>query len=397
MELAERLKRLGSENAFTVLGKVMKLREQGKDVISFCIGEPDFNTPENIKNAAIQALNNNMTHYGPSGGLPEFKRVIAEYISKTRNINIDEDNVCVTSGGKPIIYYTIHSIVNPGDEAIYPNPGYPIYESIINFVGGKAIPLPLLESREFSFDVKTLESLINEKTKLIIINTPQNPTGGLLSKEDLQAIADIAIKNDIFVLADEIYSRILYDGEFNSIISIPGMGDRTILLDGFSKTYAMTGWRLGYGIANKDLIKELTNLENNCESCTVTFNQYAGIEALTGPQDAVNEMVKEFKERRDLIVDLLNDIRGFKCLKPKGAFYVFPNVTRACKNLGFKDAEQLQDYLLYKGNVAVLARTSFGNKNTGETEEYLRLSYATSKENIKEGLRRIKQAVENKI
>ncbi|MCX6384542.1 MAG: pyridoxal phosphate-dependent aminotransferase [Actinobacteria bacterium] len=394
MEFAERLKKLGIENAFNVLGKVLKLREQGKDVISFCIGEPDFDTPENIKKAAIEALNNNMTHYGPSGGLPVFKRTIAQYISKTRKINVGEENVCISAGAKAIIYYTIHSLLNPGDEAIYPNPGYPTYESVINFVEGKAIPLPLLESKEFSFDVNTLMKLITEKTKLIIINTPQNPTGGFLSKKDLQAIADIAIKNNIFVLSDEIYSRILYEGEFNSIVSIPGMLERTILVDGFSKTYAMTGWRLGFGVANKELIQELTNLENNCVACTTTFNQFAGIEALTGPQDSVIEMVKKYRERRDLIVDLLNSIRGISCLKPKGSFYVFPNVTQACRNLGLKDADELQDYLLNNYGVAVLARTSFGKKNKDEAEEYIRISYATSKDNIREGLKRIKQALE---
>lgn len=394
MEFAERLKKLGIENAFNVLGKVLKLREQGKDVISFCIGEPDFDTPENIKKAAIEALNNNMTHYGPSGGLPVFKRTIAQYISKTRKINVGEENVCISAGAKAIIYYTIHSLLNPGDEAIYPNPGYPTYESVINFVEGKAIPLPLLESKEFSFDVNTLMKLVTEKTKLIIINTPQNPTGGFLSKKDLQAIADIAIKNNIFVLSDEIYSRILYEGEFNSIVSIPGMLERTILVDGFSKTYAMTGWRLGFGVANKELIQELTNLENNCVACTTTFNQFVGIEALTGPQDSVIEMVKKYRERRDLIVDLLNSIRGISCLKPKGSFYVFPNVTQACRNLGLKDADELQDYLLNNYGVAVLARTSFGKKNKDEAEEYIRISYATSKDNIREGLKRIKQALE---
>jgi aspartate aminotransferase len=394
MEFAERLKRLGSENAFKVLGKVIKLREQGKDVISFCIGEPDFDTPQNIKQAAIEALNNNMTHYGPSGGLPVFKRTIAEYISRTRKINVGEENICVSSGAKPIINYLIHAVLNPGDEAIYPNPGYPTYESIINFVGGKAVPLPLLESKEFSFDINTLKGLITSKTRLIIINTPQNPTGGFLSKKDLQAIADIAIKNNIFVLADEIYSRILYEGEFNSISAIPGMMERTIIVDGFSKTYAMTGWRLGYGVANKELIKEMTNLENNCISCTTTFNQYAGIEALTGPQDSIEEMVKEYRERRDLVVGLLNEIKGVSCLMPKGAFYVFPNVTQACRNLAFKSAEELQEHLLNNFGVAVLARTSFGKRNVGETEEYIRLSYATSKENIREGIKRIKSAIE---
>lgn len=394
MEFAERLKKLGSENAFNVLGNVMELREQGRDIVSFCIGEPDFNTPENIKKAAFDALNKNMTHYGPCGGLPVFKRTIADYISRTRKVNVDEKNVCISAGAKAIIYYTIHALLNPGDEAIYPNPGYPTYESVINFVEGRAVPLPLLESKEFSFDVNTLKKLVTKKTKLIIINTPQNPTGGVLSKEDLNAIADIAISNNIFVLSDEIYSRILYEEEFNSIISISGMAQRTILVDGFSKAYAMTGWRLGFGIANKELIGELANLENNCVACTTTFNQFAGIEALTGPQDSVDAMVREYKDRRDLIVDLLNDIKGISCLKPKGSFYVFPNVTKACRNLGLKDSEELQDYLLYDHGVAVLARTSFGEKNKDETEEYIRISYATSKENIREGLKRIKKAVE---
>jgi len=394
MEFAERLKRLGSENAFNVLAKVIKLREQGKDVISFCIGEPDFDTPQNIKQAAIEALNNNMTHYGPSGGLPVFKRTIAEYISRTRKINVSEENICISSGAKPIIYYIIHAILNRGDEAIYPNPGYPTYESIINFVEAKAVPLPLLESKEFSFDINTLKSIITKKTRLIIINTPQNPTGGFLSRQDLQEIADIAIKNDIYVLSDEIYSRILYEGEFNSISSIPGMLERTVLVDGFSKTYAMTGWRLGYGVANKELIKQLTNLENNCIACASTFNQFGGIEALSGPQDSVDKMVKEYMERRDLIVELLNEIKGITCLKPKGAFYVFPNVTQACRNLGFANAEEFQEYLLNSFGVAVLARTSFGKKNEGETEEYIRISYATSKDLIREGMKRIKSAVE---
>lgn len=394
MEFAKRLKNLGIENSFNVLGRVMKLREQGKDIISFCIGEPDFDTPENIKKAAIDALNKNMTHYGPSGGLPVFKKAIASHISETRDINVSEENICVSAGAKAIIYYAIHAILNPGDEAIFPNPGYPIYESIINFVGGKAVPLPLLESKSFSFDADTLRRLVTKKTKLIIINTPQNPTGGFLSREDLQAVADISVKNNIWILADEIYSRILYEGEFNSILSIPGMLERTILVNGFSKAYAMTGWRLGFAVTDKDLARELIRLENNCVACTTTFNQFAGIEALNGPQNSVDEMVKKYKERRDLIVELLNSIDGISCLTPKGAFYAFPNVTKACKNLGLKDSEEFQDYLLFNHGVAVLARTSFGKKNENESEEYIRLSYATSKDNIVEGLKRIKKAVE---
>jgi aspartate/methionine/tyrosine aminotransferase len=394
MKLADRLAFLGTENAFEVLAEVNKLKALGRDILSFAIGEPDFDTPENIKEACIKAIQDNHTHYGPSAGLPLLRETIAAYIAKTRGIAVNTDEVVVTPGGKPIIYYIIHALVNPGDEVIYPNPGFPIYESVINFVGGKPVPAPLLEAKEFSLDTDYLRSLVTPKTKLIILNSPQNPTGGMLTKADIEAIADIAVKNNLWVLSDEIYSRVIYSGQFHSISSLPGMKERTIILDGFSKTYAMTGWRLGYGVMPSELATWVARLITNCESCTNTFIQYAAIEALTGPQDATAAMVKEFQARRDLIVEGLNSIKGFSCKLPNGAFYVFPNVTLACQNLGFMNAKELQQYILHQGNVAVLPRTAFGVKNVGETDEYLRFSYATSRENIIEGLKRIKAVVE---
>lgn len=394
MKFAERLSRLGTENAFEVLAEVNKLKAQGRDIISFAIGEPDFDTPENIKQAGIRAIEANETHYTPSAGILPLRETIAAYISRTRGIAVDPDEVVVTPGGKPIMYFIIHALVNPGDEVIYPNPGFPIYESLINFVGGKPVPAPLLEEKEFSFDTDHLRSLITPKTKLIILNSPQNPTGGMLTKADIEAIAEMAIEHDLWVLSDEIYGRMIYSGEFHSISSLPGMKERTIILDGFSKTYAMTGWRLGYGVMPKELAVWVARLITNSVSCTATFIQHAAIEALAGPQDAAEAMMREFKARRDLIVAGLNDIKGFSCKNPNGAFYTFPNVTEACRNLGFADSKQLQQYLLYEANVAVLPRTSFGMKNIGETEEYLRFSYATSQANIIEGLKRIKAAIE---
>ncbi len=393
MKFAKRMDSLGTENAFVVLAEINKLKSQGKDIVSFCIGEPDFDTPQNIKNAGIDAINNNYTHYGPSAGLPGLREVVADYITKTRNIKIDPNEVVITPGGKPIIYYSIHALVDSGDEVIYPNPGFPIYESVINFVGAKPVPIPLLEEKGFSFDIDHLKKIVNDKTKMIILNSPQNPTGGVLSKEDLEAIAVLVNKYDLWVLSDEIYSRIIYEGEFSSIVSMKGLKDRTIILDGFSKTYAMTGWRIGYGVMPEKLALKISQLVTNCESCTATFTQMAAIEAYLGPQDGVGKMVSEFKERRDLIVKLLNEIEGFKCLVPRGSFYVFPNVTEACKNLGLKDSRELQRFILHKADVAVLSRTAFGVKNEGENEEYIRLSYATSRENIVKGLGQIKKLI----
>lgn len=393
MNYAERMSRLGTETAFEVLAQVKKLQAEGKSVISFCIGEPDFDTPENIRNAAKKALDDGVTHYGPSAGLPEFRATCAEYLTKTRKeVSYNADEIVVTPGAKPIIFFGILATVNPGDEVIYPNPGFPIYESMINFVGGKPVPMPLLEGKEFRCDVEKLKDLISEKTKMIIINSPENPCGSILTKDDLKGIADLAKEHDLWVMSDEVYSRILYEGEFESITQFPDMKERTILIEGHSKTYAMTGWRLGYGAMNKDLAEKVARLMTNSNSCTSSFTQIAGKEAYEGQQEETENMVETFKKRRDIIVEGLNQIKGVKCLNPKGAFYVFPNVTEACKNLGFKDAKELQNHLLYDAGVAVLARTCFGSK--GEEEEYIRLSYATSEENIREGLKRIKEALE---
>ncbi len=394
MKLAKRMSRIGTENAFVVLAEVTKLKEQGKDIINFGVGEPDFDTPANIKKAGINAIENNFTHYSPPAGVPDFRRAVAKYISNSRGIDIDMDNVIIGPGTKPIIFYALSALIENGDEVIYPNPGYPIYESLINYVGGTAVPLPLIEEKEFSFDIADLKKAVNSRTKMIILNSPQNPTGGILSEQDLKSIAQLATENDLWVMSDEIYSRIIYEGEFKSIASIKGMMERTILIDGFSKIYAMTGWRLGYGIMTKELIKQMINLNTNIVTCTATFTQYAGIEGYEGSQEETYKMVEEFRARRDLIVDGLNNIRGFSCLLPKGAFYVYPNVTEACKALGLKDSKEIQQYILHQAGVAVLPRTSFGSRNMNEKQEYIRLSYATSRENIKEGLKRIKKAIE---
>jgi len=394
MQKAKRMERLGTETAFEVLAQVNELKRKGKDIISFAIGEPDFDTPPHIKDAAARALKEGYTHYSPSAGILPLRESIARYISKTRGIEVDPDEVVVTPGAKPIIAYGILACVNEGDEVIYPNPGFPIYESFINFVGAKPVPLPLLEEKEFSFDPEQLKREVTDKTRMIIINSPHNPTGGVLTQKDLELIAEICIENDIWVVSDEVYSQIIYDEEFRSIASIPGMKERTILIDGFSKTYAMTGWRLGFGVMPEDLARDVTRIQTNVNSCTNTFIQHAGIEALEGPQDASLAMVKEFKERCDIIWKGLSEIKGIRCVKPKGAFYIYPNVTQVCRNLNLKNSKELQEYLLYEANVAVLGRTCFGRRNEGEEDEYIRLSYATSKEDILEGLERIKKAVE---
>lgn len=394
MKFAGRMNDLGTENAFEVLAEIEKLKLKGRNIVSFAIGEPDFDTPENIKAAGCRAIMDNYTHYGPSAGLLEMRRAAAEYINATRAADYGPENVVVTPGAKPIIFFTILALVDPGDEVIYPNPGFPIYESVIRFVGGTPVPLSLREDKEFSFDPQDLAAKVTEKTRLIIINSPQNPTGGVLSESDLRVIADIARERNIWVLSDEVYSRILYEGEFKSIASLPGMKERTIILEGHSKTYSMTGWRLGYGLAPEKLAAHMARLMTNTNSCTATFTQMAGIEALKGPQEGALRMVQEFRERRDLIVDGLNDIAGIRCLKPRGAFYVYPNVTGACLKLGFATAKELQNYLLYEGNVAVLPQTAFGRRSQDETQEYIRLSFATSKELITEGLARIKKAIE---
>ena len=384
MNFADRMDRLGTESAFEVLAKAKGLEAQGRDIVHLEIGQPDFITPANICEAAFKAMKDGHTGYGPSAGLLEFREVIAEHISETRGVEIHPDEVTVTPGAKPIIFFTILALVNEGDEVIYPNPGFPIYESVIDFIDGKAIPLPLREEVNFRFRIEDLEASISDRTKLLIINSPQNPTGGTSAKSDLEAIAELAIKHNFYVLTDEVYSRILYEGVHDSLISLPGMKERTILLEGHSKTYAMTGWRLGYGIAPTELADKITQLTINSNSCTATFTQFAGIEALKGPQDFVHEMVTEFRKRRDAIVDGLNAIEGVSCIKPLGAFYVFPNVSQLPLS-----CQDLSDYLLEDAGVAVLPGTAFGKYGDG----YLRLSYANSLENIQEALARMDSAI----
>jgi len=395
MRIAKRISRLGTETAFDVLAKVNALKAQGKDIVSFSIGEPDFDTPAHIKEAAKEALDQNWTHYNPSNGLLEFRQAIAEDTMKMRpGFHCDADEVVVTPGAKPILFHGILSVVEEGSEVVYPNPGFPIYESMINFVGAKPVPMPLLEEKGFSIDIKDLERKVNKNTSLIIINSPQNPTGGILKEDDLRAIADLAKKYDCWVMSDEVYNRMVWEGEFRSIAQLPGMKERTIIVDGCSKTYAMTGWRIGWGVMPKDLAPVISRLITNSDSCTSTFSQRASIKALRGPTEPVNKMVEEFRARRRLIVDLLNDIEGVRCLEPGGAFYVFPNVTGACRKLGLASSKELADYLLYEAGVAVLGRNCFGRKNDGEDQEYIRLSYATSQKQIKEGLARMKKAIE---
>jgi len=383
---AKRMETLGTETAFEVLAKAKALEKQGKDVVHLEIGEPDFDTPKNVKEAAIKALNAGYTHYGPSAGIPELRETIAQYISKTRGIKADPDEVVVTPGAKPIMFFSILALVNPGEEVLYPNPGFPIYESVVNFVGAKPVPIPLKEENDFRLDPEYVEEKITKKTKMIILNSPENPTGGVLTIDDLKAIADcISDRDDVFVLSDEIYSRIIYEGTHESIASLPGMKEKTILLDGFSKTYAMTGWRLGYGVMRKDLAQKVAQLQTNSNSCTCTFTQIAGIEALKGSQAEPERMDAEFKKRREVIVSGLNDIKGITCKKPRGAFYVFPNITGTGMN-----CRELGDYLLKEAGVAVLSGTSFGKYGEG----YLRLSFANSIGNIQKALDRISKAVE---
>lgn len=381
---AKRMSRLGTESAFEVLAKAKSLEAQGKDIIHLEIGQPDFSTPMNVCEAAFKAMQDGHTGYCPSAGIPEFREVVAAHISETRGVDIHPDEVTVTPGAKPIIFFTILALVDEGDEVIYPEPGFPVYESVIDFIGGKAVPLPLREDADFRFRIEDLVDAITTRTKLLILNSPQNPTGGTLTETDLVAIAELAQKHNFYILTDEVYSRLLYEGTHQSILSLPGMKDQTILIDGHSKTYAMTGWRLGYGVAPQEIADKITQLTINSNSCTATFTQIAGIEALKGPQTFVTEMVTEFHKRRDAIVDGLNAIDGMSCVKPLGSFYVFPNVTQLPLS-----CEKLADYLMDDAGVALLPGTAFGKYGDG----YLRLSYANSLENIKEALRRITVAI----
>jgi aspartate/methionine/tyrosine aminotransferase len=372
--------RLGTETAFEVLVRARALEAKGRDIVHLEIGEPDFDTPANIIEAGSDAMHKGFTHYGPSAGLPPLRDAIAKYVSETRGVNATPEEVVVVPGGKPIIFFSILALVEEGDEVIYPNPGFPIYESMIEFLGAKAVPIQLREEMEFRFDVNELAGLINDRTKLIILNSPQNPTGGVFEKKDVEDIARAIGDRNIMILTDEIYSRLIFEGEHHSIMSLDGMKDRCILLDGFSKTYAMTGWRMGYGVMRADLAAHIARLMTNSNSCTASFTQIAGVEAIQGPQDAVNEMCQKFKERRDVMVKGLNQIKGFSCLSPKGAFYVFPNI----KETGWP-SKKLADALLEDAGVAALSGTAFGRFGEG----YLRFSVANSIENIEKALDRI--------
>jgi len=382
MQLVEAMSRIGVESAFEVLVKAKALEKQGKSVIHLEIGEPDFPTPKHVVEAGKQALDEGWTKYGPTQGLPELRESIAAYISRTRNIQVGPQNICVVPGGKPVMYFAIVALLEAGDEAIYPNPGFPIYESMIKFQGAKPVPIPLEESRGFSFDLDLLERSLTDRTKMVILNSPANPTGGIMPAEDMRRLAEILSKRDVVVLSDEIYSRICYTGEPVSIASFPGMQEKTIILDGFSKTYSMTGWRLGYGVMPEWLADAVVKLMVNSNSCTASFTQRAGIAALDGTQDDVDKMVAEFRRRRDVIVKGLNDIPGISCSVPAGAFYAFPNVKRT--GLPSKD---LADMLLYEAGVACLDGNCFGSHGDG----YLRFSYANSLENIHEALNRIRK------
>lgn len=380
LHLARRMSRLGTETAFEVLVRARALEAQGKHIIHLEIGEPDMDTPANVVAAAVDALHKGFTHYGPSAGLPELRQAIADDVARSRAIKVGPEEVVVVPGGKPIIFYTILALCDEGDEVIYPNPGFPIYESMINFVGGKAVAVPLREERDFRLDVNELADKITDRTRLIIINSPQNPTGGVMTRQDVEDLAAAIGSRNIMVMSDEIYCRLLFEGEHFSIAAVEGMKDRTIILDGFSKTYAMTGWRMGYGVMRQDLAAQVARLMTNSNSCTATFTQVAGIEALRGDQSEPEKMRQEFQRRRDVFVKGINQVKGFSCLLPKGAFYTFPNI----RNTGWS-SKALADALLEQAGVAALSGTAFGAYGEG----YLRFSVANSIENIEMAIDRV--------
>jgi aspartate/methionine/tyrosine aminotransferase len=377
--------RIGTETAFEAAARARALEATGRSVIHLEIGEPDFDTPANIREAAKRALDEGATHYTPTVGIPELRAAIAADATARKGFAVTPDRVVVTPGGKPVMFFAILALTGDGDEVIYPDPGFPIYESMANYVGGKAVPCPVRQENGFRLDPSELASLVTPRTRLVILNSPANPTGGVSTREDLEQIAAVARDRDLVVLADEIYGRILYEGEHVSIASLPGMAERTIVLDGFSKTYAMTGWRLGYGIVPEALITPFSRLIVNSVSCTNAATQWAGVEALTGPQDSVDAMVAEFRARRDLVVDGLNSIPGVTCLRPAGAFYAFPNIS----GTGLTGAE-LAEKLLKEGGVSVLAGTAFGRVGG----DHLRLSYANSRPNLEEAILRMRSVIE---
>jgi len=388
MNYAERMSRLGTETAFEVLAAAKALEAEGRPIIHLEIGEPDFDTPANIVEAGIRALRDGWHHYTPAVGIKELREVIAEEIFRTRGIEVDPDEVVVTPGAKPIIFFCLQALAGPGDEVVYPNPGFPIYESVISFVGAKPIPIALKEELDFRMDMSDLIGAISDRTRMIILNSPNNPTGSVLTKEDLVLLAGACRDRDLVILSDEVYNRMIYQGEHFSIASFPDMKRKTIILDGFSKTYAMTGWRLGYGVMESSLAEQIGKLMINSNSCTAAFTQIAGIEAIRGDQAESEKMIATFRDRRDRVVELLNRIEKVSCRSPKGAFYVFPNV----KELG-RPALEIQRALLQEANVALLSGTAFGAYGEG----YLRLSYAASLEQLEEGIERIRTVLERTL
>lgn len=385
MKIAGRMNRLGTETAFEVLAKAKALEAQGRDIIHLEIGEPDFDTPSNIVEAGVQALRGGYTHYGPSPGLPELRQAIAAEVSRTRAIDVEAENVIVTSGAKPIMFYTMLALVDEGDEVLYPNPGFPIYESMIDFVGGSPVPIKLLSSKDFEIDVDEVADAITPRTTVMILNSPNNPCGSVIGMETLGQLADLAVEHDLWVLSDEIYIRLLFEGEHHSIASFPRLSERTIILDGFSKTYAMTGWRIGYGVMPDDLAAHFSKLNTNSVSCAPPAIQVAAIEALQGPQDETYEFRDQFKARRDVFVTGLNDIPGIRCPMPNGAFYAFPNIEGTGMTSRLFADGLLQDY-----GVAALAGESFGEYGNG----CVRFSFANSTENLNRALQRIAEFVE---
>ncbi|HEU5282641.1 MAG TPA: pyridoxal phosphate-dependent aminotransferase [Burkholderiales bacterium] len=394
-DVSRRAQELGTENAFVVLAEVNQLIRAGRDIISFCIGQPDFHTPVNIQDAAIRAIREGKHGYTPSAGIVELREAVAREISATRGIAVDPGDVVIAAGAKPFIGYTVLSVTDfgAGDEVVYPNPGFPIYESQIKANGAVPVPIHLRESRAFNFDPQELADKITPRTRLLILNSPHNPTGGVIPRQDMEAIAEILRRHErVWVFADEIYGRLVYDGEFASIASLPGMQERTIVSDGCSKTWAMTGWRLGFA-ANRKLAPFFTTWITNTESCASQISQWAAVEALTGPQDDARRMRDIFLERRNLIVELLNQVPGVTCQNPGGAFYVWPNVTQACAMVGAKDSEEFRARLLNEAGVAVLADIHFGPRVPNEGQ-HIRFSYAASNDAIRKGVARVAEFIE---
>jgi aspartate aminotransferase len=384
IEFATRMNLLGTETAFEVLARARSLEAQGRRIVHLEIGEPDFETPAHIREAAVRAMHDGYTHYTPAAGIMQAREAVAEYVARTRGITVNAGNVVIVPGSKNVLLFAMLSLVNPGDEVIYPDPGYPIYESIARFIGATLRPIRLREEHDFRFDLDEFRALLTPRTRMVVLNSPHNPCGSMLERPDIEAIAEAVLPTRAYVFSDEIYSRIVYEGDPYSIASVPGMQDRTIILDGLSKTYAMTGWRIGFGVMRPELVEKMAQLMINSSSCAAAFSQIATIAALSGPQASVDVMVAEFRARRQVIVDELNRIEGVRCRMPRGAFYAFPNVSAIDT-----DSKRLATFLLDEAGLACLSGTAFGEAGRG----YLRFSYATSQENIREGMRRMREAL----